>query len=457
MSFTAMLIGRTIYGVGAALNIIWSLMVIHRYFDSKELATSFAVSFSVGRMGFVANDFTAIHFIDDQSTDTLQVTVWCGVALLFVALLATFYLMDGHRWRFRLRPISCGIASAAPNTSESMNSMTSNHSQSAMLTLSPSDSGKSHLYSFRIGYWLLAVIGGLGFSLFSTWNVVANGVLSNRYGIHDEAERDWLLMIVYIVPLITAPLFGVILDKNGSFHLMLCFAGICGLIGHLVMKLDFELLSEWPSLSLLFLGFGAGMFNASLWPSIAFLCDEETLGTGYGLMMAFYAICYSVSEVVISELVQRERTPSMYDFVCFYLMALSVVYTVIAVILYFWKKDDEYRLTHYQSITALSRSQTLSSSFSDDKELSEGGDGDDIDDGVQETACTLLGVADSNANIPSLFSSELSEELEDGNYRGNRMSETMMGFVGENERVIIKQKKEGHQMNSQQDVIDIDQ
>ena len=245
MSFTAMLIGRTIYGVGAALNIICSLMVIHRYFDSKELATSFAVSFSVGRMGFVANDFTAIHFIDDQSTDTLQVTVWCGVALLFVALLATFYLMDGHRWRFRLRPISCGIATAAP---ESMNS---NHSESAVLTLSPSDSGKSHLYSFRIGYWLLAVIGGLGFSLFSTWNVVANGVLSNRYGIHDEAERDWLLMIVYIVPLITAPLFGVILDKNGSFHLMLCFAGICGLIGHLVMKLDFEMLRGGSAILLL--------------------------------------------------------------------------------------------------------------------------------------------------------------------------------------------------------------
>ena len=332
--------------------------------------------------------------------------------------------------------ISCRIARAAPNQSASAEPQQPSLygvGQENRLYFEPS---RSHLYSFRIGYWLLTVIGAIGFSLFSTWNVVAIGVLSARYGVDDEAERDWLFLIIHIVPFVTAPLFGIVLDRNHKFYTALCAAGILGLIGHLVMALQFKV-TESPTLSLLFLGFGAGMFAAALWPSIAFLCDAEVIAMGYAVMMALNAICYSVSELVITELVQRERSATMYDFVCFYLIALSVVYTLISGILVLWKKDDDHRLRHYQSIAESVRSLTVDHPTAAED---EGGDG------VDETACTLMGVVDSNASTRSLFSSEDEEE------RG-RVSETMLGFAGEHEKVVIN----GHDtkeelMNSTKDI-----
>merc|ERR1719461_2563015 len=136
------------------------------------------------------------------------------------------------------------------------------------------------------------------------------------------------------------------------------------------MMLRVEINNEWfswlniifgsPILSLVFLGFGYTLFVTSLWPSIPYMIDSHKLGTGYGLIYAFYCICYSVSQLMIPMFVRtNEHNGKEYDYVCAYLIVLSVIYCIIAIILYLWKKDDEFRMNYYRSLSNLSSPESL--------------------------------------------------------------------------------------------------
>ena len=211
------------------------------------------------------------------------------------------------------------------------------------------------------------------------------------------------------------------------------------------MMIRLEVSNEWfawmnfifdsPIISLIFLGFGYTLFVTSLWPSIPCMIDANKLGTGYGLIYAFYCICYSVSQLIIPIFVQsNEHNEKQYDYVCAYLIVLSVIYCIIAIILYLWKKDDEYRLNYYRSLSSMSPSlgKREDDEESEEEEQCEGGD---------EKGCTMMmmGAIESNVSTASLFSEEQIKIAEDEDLdMRDRMSETMLGFAGENEQIVIK-------------------
>ena len=209
LSFKFMLFARFIYGIGASWNGIVSFIILYHHFNDHEFATSLSISFSSVRLGFLLNDFITVYIVN--SFDSLSLPIWFGALLIFVSFLSTLYMIGMHTSSFYIN----SDAVAKPQIAE-INGM---------------ELDSSHLHSFRIGFWLLSLICGLGFAFFSTWNTIAVHVIQKRYGILTESMADYYLLIMYVIPCVISPLYGVILDRNGSFYCTLLIGGIFGIIG----------------------------------------------------------------------------------------------------------------------------------------------------------------------------------------------------------------------------------
>eukprot|EP01083_Nonionella_stella_P012228 34688_1 len=443
LSYKLMLFGRTLYGIGASWNGICSFIIIYHYFNHKEFATSLSISFSCIRLGFIVNDFITIYIVN--TFHSIAGSIWFGVMLIFISFVSTLYMLGANTsWLY--------MNSIAQNRDQIA---AINHIHRNTLHLDP-----SHLHSFKIGFWLLSLLCGLGFAFFSTWNTIGVALMQTRYGL-SESTADYYLLILYIIPCVLSPLYGVILDNNKAFYSTLFIGGMLGIIGHICMMLRFEISNEYlvwlnylstsPTMSLVFIGFGYTMFNSALWPSIPFMIDEQKLGTGYGLMYAFYCVCYSVSQLMLPMFMKSEsdHNVSKYDHLCMYLIALCVMYCVIAVILWLWKKDDDYRVIQYKSISSISNlSPILQES---ENGMDEEGDVDDY--GIGSTL--MMGAIDSNVSTMSLFSEDrmqckdtendgdIDDDMDtDGTQEANNgevnVSETMLGYAGENEMIVLK-------------------
>eukprot|EP01083_Nonionella_stella_P115917 344058_1 len=171
-------------------------------------------------------------------------------------------------------------------------------------------------------------------------------------------------------------------------------------------------------------------------------------------MYAFYCVCYSVSQLMLPMFMKSEsdHNVSKYDHLCMYLIALCVMYCVIAVILWLWKKDDDYRVIQYKSISSISN---LSPILAIPEEQESGMDEEEGDDEYGIGSTLMMGAMDSNVSTVSLFSedrlqckdiendADIDDEMDtDGmqdvhNGEANA-SETMLGYAGENEMIVLK-------------------
>lgn len=414
-SFTLMLCARALYGIGAAWHGISSFIILCRCFAQRSLATSLAVAFSFVRAGFFLNDLATFRLHDD-----LVRALWIGIALLILALITTLSL-------FRFTPSDLTTPTAP------------------ILHRAVSSPNAQHLYSFKVGFWILSLVCALGFCFFASWSAVGIELMEARYGLMSDAEADYYLLIMHGVPCVTSPLWGVILDKNGAFYAYLLLAGVLGGAGHIAMMVPFEIraahwawlnwLSYSPSVSLLLLGFGTGLFSAALWPAIPSMISVERLPTGYGLVYCVYCLCYTASQCIIPWLVTEEKGEGRYHYVCAYLIGLSGLYCILSLILYLWNKDDIYR--EHQLRDVMQSRQSLLAKV--DERVVEEEESDE--DSSQEEGRALRGMVGSTMMMGSVASGVSTHSLFSSGDNASDGTVTMMGFAGEDERVVLRFKK----------------
>jgi MFS family permease len=252
-SFVLMAVGRLVFGLGAESMIVAITAALGQWFKGKQLGFAFGINLAIARAGSFAADWSptwAKGAFASGWKGPLLVAVGFGIVAL-VSAIVYFVLERRAESKYDLdRP-------------------------------KPSDRFLwSDLVRFDRSYWYVVGLCVTFYSvIFPFRSTFAIKYFQDAHGLSLEKAgqmNSW----VFLAAIFATPLFGLLVDKLGRRSLFMT-------IGTLVMVPAFLLMAYtqvglWLPNALI--GIAFSLVPAVLWPSVAYLVEENRLGTAYGLM-----------------------------------------------------------------------------------------------------------------------------------------------------------------------------
>ncbi len=93
----------------------------------------------------------------------------------------------------------------------------------------------------------------------------------------------FLLGLIYLMSAPLSPAMGLMIDKWGRNIGFVFGAVLASIVAHLFFALSFV----DPLVGIVVLGFGYSLLASALWPIVALIVPENTLGTAYGNLSVF--------------------------------------------------------------------------------------------------------------------------------------------------------------------------
>jgi MFS family permease len=295
-SFTAMLIGRVIFGLGGESIVVTQSAMMAEWFKNAELALALGLNISVARLGSVINDNVSPWL---ASQFGVNFALWaggilCGLSLVAVLMLVTLDARAEAEIRLQDPKYK------APEQDEKVS--------------------LGDVRYFRFGLWMLVASCLVVYGCILPFNNVASDVLMTRdyfpYGQHygnytyepdspqppgiscdsdadagkqfckdrhaAQTRAGVIMGIPYTISACISPFLGYAVDRIGQRAMLAMLSPVVLVAVHLL--LGFTKLS--PIVPLLGLGFSFSICSAVLWPSVPYVVKEQHVGTAYGVITA---------------------------------------------------------------------------------------------------------------------------------------------------------------------------
>jgi len=304
---SVILAGRFVLGLGAEPLIVAVTTALAKWFKGKELSFAFGLNLTVARLGSVAADNSptwAKTIVDFGNwRGPLTIGVAAGV-ICVIAAVAYWMLESTAARRYRL-----GRAT-----------------ETEKLVF-------GDLFRFGVSFFFVV---GLCFAFYSAvfpFRTFAVKFFIEGHGTTRELGGQ-LNSIIPTAAIVATPLFGLLVDRIGRRGLLMIFGSLLLVPAYLLMLPGLGV-SLYPST--IMLGIAFSLVPAVMWPSVAYIVEENRLGTAYSLMTLIQQIGFFVMNELIGKLNDRfgasAANPDAYAPMLYALSALGFVGVAFAVML----------------------------------------------------------------------------------------------------------------------------
>ena len=251
-SFPVMAAGRLVFGLGAESMIVAITAALGLWFKGKELGFAFGVNLSIARAGSYAADMSPTWASAAYATGSQAPRM---IALVFALISLAGALIY---WTLERR-------------AESRYALDRPKPQERVVW--------SDLWRFDRSYWYIVGIVVTFYSvIFPFRSTFAIDYFQNAHGL-TRAEAGEMNGYVFLAAIFATPLFGLMVDKLGRRSLAMVVGSV--LLLACFPTLLFTSWSLW--VTTVMIGIAFSLVPAVIWPSIAYLVEEQRLGTAYGL------------------------------------------------------------------------------------------------------------------------------------------------------------------------------
>ena len=132
-------------------------------------------------------------------------------------------------------------------------------------------------------FWLVGLLCVLFYSSIISFKKFAGAILIPRFGIPAETA-GWMVSMLPFATVVFAPLFGLLVDKQGRGTRWMVLGSVLALVAHLLLAFAPQGVPFFGYLAMVLLGFGYSLVPAALWPSVPKIVPDKVLGTTFALV-----------------------------------------------------------------------------------------------------------------------------------------------------------------------------
>jgi MFS family permease len=285
-----MIAGRTVLGLGAESMIVAVTTVLAKWFKGKELSFAFGINLTISRLASVAADNSptwankAFYPNGPAGEPSWQgpLLIAVGAGVLAVVCSAVYWALESRaESRYEL-----GKAGSIDKLEF------------------------GQIFRFNWSYWLVV---GLCFTFYSAIfpfrtfaiDFFTNKILAVHGGIsasdamrvlaHERA--GFFNSLLPLSTMVATPLFGLLADKIGKRAFLMMFGSI--LLMPVYLMMGYTNISLYVPICLM--GVAFSLIPAVMWPSVAYIVDQNRLGTAYALMTLIQQIGFFILNLLIGK------------------------------------------------------------------------------------------------------------------------------------------------------------
>lgn len=278
--YETILAGRFLLGLGSEPLIVAATTALAKWFKGKELSFAFGLNLSISRLGSASADWST-SFASPLYANW-QDPLWLATAIggITVTAAVLYWMLEKRaETHYQLGPAE-----------------------------EPEKLKLRDLYSFSPSYWFVVALCVVFYSTVFPFRTFAIDYFQQAHGMTREAA-GLLSSLLPMAAIIATPIFGLWVDRVGRRSMFMA-------IGSLVMLplfLAVTYLPPGPEVVLVIPGIGSapvpitllvvitvlgGVFSlipAVMWPSVAYIVNENRLGSAYAMM----TLCQQLGWVVV--------------------------------------------------------------------------------------------------------------------------------------------------------------
>ncbi len=243
--------GRLIFGLGAESLIVSITTTLAKWFKGKELSFAFGLNLTIARLGSFAalnSPSWAKPFYDSWQGPLLISFI---ASLVSVVAVSSYYLVDvWARKKFVL------------------------HEEQKQ--------GKMNIrqaFKFGLPFWFITFLCVTFYSAIFPFQTFAIKFFQEVHNVSRQMA-GFLSSILTLSAIIMTPIFGLIVDKIGHRAKLMILGSLLIVPVYLIMV--YTKITLFVPMSIM--GIAFSLIPAVMWPSVAYVVDEDKLGTAYGVM-----------------------------------------------------------------------------------------------------------------------------------------------------------------------------
>jgi MFS family permease len=250
--------GRLVFGIGAESLIVSVTTAIARWFRGKELSFAFGANLTLARLG----SFAALN---SPTWAKPAFESWQGPLLISVAFGAFCVVGAVLYWVLDNRATARYELGAVAKTDE--------------VDFDSLFNRPSRFFRFSTSYWYVVLLCITFYSAIFPFQTFAVKFFQEAHGTTREFG-GFLSSLLTLFAMICTPLFGYVVDRVGRRSLFMMWGSLLLVPVYLMMAY-----TRVPLLvPMAMMGIAFSLIPAVMWPSVAYIVEQERLGTAYGLM-----------------------------------------------------------------------------------------------------------------------------------------------------------------------------
>ena len=287
-NFAVMVAGRTILGLGAESLIVAVTTALAKWFKGKELSFAFGINLTIDRLASVAADNSpswASWSFYPQGPSGLP--SWRGPLLIAVAAGVVGVVAAAVYWVLETRAAKRAELGrgGAIDKLEMRQIFTFNRSYWYVVGLCLTF--YSAIFPFRtfaIDFFTNKLLAGVG-----------GGLATEAAKILAHEHAGFFNSLLPFSAMIVTPLFGLLSDKIGKRALLMTLGSFLLMPVYLMMA--YTDVSLYVPVSMM--GIAFSLIPAVMWPSVAYIVEENRLGSAYALMTLIQQIGFFALNLII--------------------------------------------------------------------------------------------------------------------------------------------------------------
>ena len=246
-----MMFSRLLLGIGAEPLIVAITTALAKWFKGKELGFAFGINLTIARLGSFAADWSPTWGKEFYSTwnEPLYIAFIIGLTCVIGGVI--YWLMESY----------------------------------AEKKYTLGDAGETDkfvfadLFKFDKSFWYIVILCVTFYSAVFPFRTFAIKFYQEAHGATRELAGQLNSALIF-ASMIATPLFGLLADKIGKRATMMMVGSV--LILPVYLMLVYSGISLY--VPIIMLGIAFSLIPAIMWPSVAYLVQQNRLGTAYSIM-----------------------------------------------------------------------------------------------------------------------------------------------------------------------------
>ncbi|HQO26894.1 MAG TPA: MFS transporter, partial [Acidobacteriota bacterium] len=245
-----MLLGRTIYGVGAEAILVVNNKVLARWFKGKELAFAYGMNLTIMRLG----TFLALN-VQAPAAEAwgLRGALWFAAVVMLLGFFSFFVYLALERMGRPPQPAGGPAPEEAFRLREA--------------------------FSFTPSFWFISLLCVTFYSAVFPFQAFAPDILVQKFGYTETAAGHYTSALIFGTMIFT-PILGWFVDHKGKRATLMIIGSLLLIPCHLLLGYT----HFPPVVPIFFVGVALSLVPAALWAAIPMMVPESRLGTAFGVI-----------------------------------------------------------------------------------------------------------------------------------------------------------------------------